>query len=374
MVAKATLIQKKAKKAKDDQSAVEIADEKVDDSKVDDPETVQQNATSKVETLEVDWNVPWRATREQPGFPLLDSAKHYVVHAPSLESGVYHHHPQIAKHKKTMFAIWSNHPLGEDGSGQRVLGAMSKDGSEWKSLGVVFDSLDETKESSVETGRIIVASHFIVARGRLFAIGVVQDITGFGPAKRPRSESPTSQTKTEECPTKMRKHLGFLARQINPDGEMGPECWLGENRLKSLPNQRKIKLNTIPKPIREEVNGSLAEEVTASAWDLSKENEWIAEDGRMLCEPAAAMLDGRHAIRYFRDRENSQKLYMQIRSGSKWTKPKQTNIPDAPSKIAFGKIKSDGRYFLIGNQVISERGTRRDPLTIGLSDDAFRFS
>jgi len=69
--------------------------------------------------------------REGAGFPVLHSATHVQVYRADSDSGRYSHHSHLTAYHDTFYAMWSNHPDGEDGPGQRVLYATSRDGVEW---------------------------------------------------------------------------------------------------------------------------------------------------------------------------------------------------------------------------------------------------
>jgi len=115
--------------------------------------------------------------------------------------------------------------------------------------------------------------------------------------------------------------------------------------------------------------------ITQSPWDFDSPHSKIAaRDGSLLSEPTTQLSEDGLMIRYQRDMGGSQKLYVQFSddNGESWTRAERTDIPDAPSKSVFGRLP-DGQFFLIGNQVVSKRGTRRDPLSIGLSKNGTIF-
>ena len=73
----------------------------------------------------------------------------------------------------------------------------------------------------------------------------------------------------------------------------------------------------------------------------------------------------------FRDNRKSGYLYRSFSTdnGHTWSKPIQTNFPDATSKLNGVRL-SDGRYVLISNA----NPRKRDPLTISVSDDGMVFN
>ena len=53
------------------------------------------------------------------GYPVLTNARHVMVYRATRETGAYSHHSHLCVHNGRFYAMWSNHPHGEDGPGQR---------------------------------------------------------------------------------------------------------------------------------------------------------------------------------------------------------------------------------------------------------------
>ena len=329
----------------------------------------------------VDWSVDWKITRSRPGYPLLRQAQHFMVQPPGKQFGAYHHHPQITYSNGIYFVAWSNHPTGEDGPGQAILGAYSVDGQKWSEMGELFAKQDRTKPSN-EFGRSLLASPFIVVKNRVFAVAMMNDSIGYGAYHSPVNGTPQSKIRTDEFPKRIRKGLGFLLRELptSVDSLKAKKCgvtfWMGQ----SLPTPKPgfsfaVAKDVLPQSLIGLLRAQMYSPAKKSPWDFElPDAEPIAKDGSPLCEPCTGQTDDGLLIRYFRDLAKSQKLYVQFSrdQGRTWTSATRTNIPDAPSKSVFGRLP-DGQYFLVGNQVVSKRGTRRDPLTIGLSPDGTTF-
>ena len=104
-------------------------------------------------------------------------------------------------------------------------------------------------------------------------------------------------------------------------------------------------------------------------WDsfpvLGSSSELAAE------EPLWWMLPDNNLMALFRDNRHDGYLYrtFSVDDGRTWSKPVQTNFPDATSKIN-GLRLSDGRYILVSNA----NPKRRDPLVISISDDGLVFN
>jgi len=73
----------------------------------------------------------------------------------------------------------------------------------------------------------------------------------------------------------------------------------------------------------------------------------------------------------FRDNRRSGFIYRSISddNGTTWSRPAQTNFPDARSKFHGFRLQ-DGRYILVSNP----NPKRRDPLALAISDDGLVFT
>jgi predicted neuraminidase len=99
--------------------------------------------------------------------------------------------------------------------------------------------------------------------------------------------------------------------------------------------------------------------VLGSSSELAAEEPywWVLPDGNLTA--------------LFRDNRRSGYLYRSFSTdnGRTWSKPIQTNFPDARSKFN-GLRLSDGRYVLVSNP----NPKRRDPLALSISDDGLVFT
>ena len=96
---------------------------------------------------------------------------------------------------------------------------------------------------------------------------------------------------------------------------------------------------------------------TASELKAEEPDWWILPDNTLAA--------------VFRDNRRSGFLYRAFSTddGRTWSKPAQTNFPDATSKIS-GLRLSDGRSVLVSNP----NPKKRDPLTLSISDDGLAFT
>ena len=97
----------------------------------------------------------------------------------------------------------------------------------------------------------------------------------------------------------------------------------------------------------------------------------MARSGRRLPQSLWWVLPDDNLMALFRDNRRSGYLYrsFSIDEGRTWSRPVQTNFPDATSKL-HGLRLSDGRYVLVSNA----NPRRRDPLVLSISDDGMVFT
>ena len=78
----------------------------------------------------------WECPRPDPqrpgaGYPVLEQAEHIKLYHATEKSGGYSHHAKLTVRDGIFYAMWSNHPRGEDAPGQFVRLAVSRDGKAW---------------------------------------------------------------------------------------------------------------------------------------------------------------------------------------------------------------------------------------------------
>ena len=329
---------------------------------------------------EIQWSSDWNSAPDQPGYPLLENASHFNVHVASVESGSYNHHPQITRDGDRFVATWSNHLSGEDGPGQKVIGATSTDGKNWQPLGTLFDSPDHVQKS-YENGRFLTAAPFVRVRDRTFAVAILTESVGYGKLDTPITGNPPSVVKTPEFGKLIMKAHGYLIREVKDAETFGPIFWFGKTKpepiegFDSFDTFDQTPGADVSRAVAFEIFQQLAQPLSLCPWDFNRaETECIAADGSILCEPATLRGPDKTLVRYLRDLNGSMRLYVQFSRdfGASWSLATKTQIPDAPSKSRVGQLK-DGTKFLIGNQVIAQRMYKRDPLTIALSEDGVVF-
>ncbi len=184
-------------------------------------------ASHTTDVPKVRWAVEWDyRPPKNPGYPLLENVRSSVVHPPSVESGAYHHHPQICFWQDRLVASWSRHPTGEDGPGQDVVWAYSFDGMDWKIFAGLFDQLDEVQHSTAN-GICLTAAPFVEFDNRLFAVAVINEGIGYGKFDSANHDEAESETHSAEFPMRIRRAQGFLVREISDEFELQPVFWLG---------------------------------------------------------------------------------------------------------------------------------------------------
>ena len=331
---------------------------------------------SSVQWPEVAWHPIWVFNRKRPGYPLLENVRHFQVQPALTSAGAYHHHPLIDFIQDQFVAIWSNHPTGEDGPGQQILGATSRDGMTWSAPQVIFGPQDQIKSSSLN-GRSLLPGGFFVFESQWFVFCVVNDSVGFGKFNSPVTGQPGSEMRTKTFSKRIRKGQGYLVKPMTlsfteeqgATMRTGQPSWVGTRLPDSiegypLGNQKvnDEKGTAWLKLIRDQ----------QVPWDFNLAECEVSGRGRLLCEPTRLKTGKGLEVIYFRDLAGSQKLFAQFFTKDGQASPiTETPIPDAPSKTVVGKVND--RFILIGNQVVSKRGTRRDPLTLAISKDGVSF-
>ena len=318
----------------------------------------------------VQWSVPWpNPGLPAQGYPQLRGVEHVELFHATPDTGAYCHHAHIAHHNAAFVVTWSNHRWDEDGPGQRVLYAVSRDGLNWSPWRECFPAIGEARHHG-ETGRVLTANGLVVAGDTLYAIAEVDD-------RFHERDAGLLAHVEEKCGRKIHRNRfgwGRLARTVEPDGALGPIFWLVPDPPDPIDGAEQFPTSDedAVAGLSAAINAKTAHPLHMPAWDFRFHTAWItAEDGHGMCEPTVYRRPDRALVKLSRDLQGSKRVYACVGEddGATWTAPVQTAIPDSPSKSVAGTLP-DGRIYLVGSQV--ETG-RRDPLTIALSRDGVTF-
>lgn len=312
------------------------------------------------------WTAP-QPDKDKPGrgYPVLPQAVHTSIWEPSREQGAYNHHPRLAHHDGAFHVIWSNHPHGEDGPGQRVLYARSADARHWSAPVALIPPPGPVRPSE-ETGLVCTAFDWRETDGRLFALIGLNSNIGFTGT----DDDTVVPERDKAHPMRARRGYTCLTREVLADGSFGPIRHFATSALppdlafgsEALPADLAAALQSTPRRI--------------PPWDFEG---WLrfpsAVDGHKLCEPTVYQTrDGRWRM-LLRDKVYSNRMFVSDfdTQTASWPPARPTNIPDAPS-LTDAVTLPDGTVLLIGNQTAwafdSGRGHfPRDPLTLAVSRD-----
>lgn len=341
---------------------------------------IRSGGTRKVVEM---WDGPVpREGVEARGFPILPDVEHHTIFSSRREDGAYNHHPKIAlhphderdgSHKPRFHAMWSNHPHGEDGPGQRVLYASSPNGVAWSDPTELFPPPGPVKGWH-DTGLAHTALRWLVHAGKLYAVAALHANIGFTDFD---NTLPPVPRRDAEHPSRARRGWAPMARCVKDDGTLGPMFPLFDN----VPEELACRWER-----RAETARAMAEMLSTPEflpnWDFEGRFAFpVAFDGHRLCEPTTCTdADGR-AILLARDTAYSHRMYRSLldEETGLWRPGEPTDIPDSPS-LSTTLALADGTVLLIGNQCAPafdnwDRATHyvRDPLTVAVSPDGKRF-
>ncbi len=309
------------------------------------------------------------------GFPVLESAHHALVFAGDRDVGAYNHHSRLTWHHGCFHAMWSNHPHGEDGPGQRVLHAVSADGQAWGPTTVLFPPPTAVRPSEAQ-GAVLTAFRWVAIESRLFAIAGCHVNVGYCDF----DETHFSPVRDADHPSRARRGYASLAREVYGAGDYGPVFAVDEDRLESA------EIESLPCSASSVASAvaRLCDVLTSSEgmppWDFRGRLGFPrAVDGHRLCEPTVYRARDARRIMLLRDTRYSHRLYVSTSvDGRAWQSGEPTDIPDSPSLTDSVRL-ADGTILLIGNQMAPAFDNPaaghygRDPLTIAVSKDGICF-
>lgn len=260
-------------------------------------------------------------------------------------------HNYLVHHDGRYWAMWSDGPGGSNGYGkvphhdladQHVSFATSVDGLKWSAIGDICGAPD--------AGYGWIARGFWVREGKLLALASRYQAPGYaGPGLSLHAFEVVPGDKPAW------RHLGMVAD--NSMNNFPPKKLPGGDWLMTRRDQDHA-VHFMRGGVKSFDQWTSVPVVSYKAEGLAAEEPywWVLPDG--------------HLAALFRDNNKSGFLYRAFSTdeGRTWTKPVQTNFPDATSKFSGLRLQ-DGRYILVSNS----NPKARNPLTLALSNDGLVF-
>lgn len=281
-----------------------------------------------------------------------------VPQALNKASGGVNQHNYLVHHDGRFWAMWSDGPGIEDRVGQRVKFATSPDGLTWATPRFLTPIPPGSGPDSpfygtrTEKGKRWIARGFWVREGELLALAALDEAAGFfGRSLQLRA------FRFDKSADEWLDAGVVFSNAINnfPPMKLNTGDWMMSRRMYDY---SKTGVHFL-------IGGVTALDdwqsvpVLGSASELKAEEPdwWILPDGRLAA--------------VFRDNRRGGYLYRSLSSddGRTWSRPVQTNFPDATSKVSGLRLR-DGRYVLVSNP----NPKKRDPLTLSISDDGLVFT
>lgn len=308
------------------------------------------------------WTDPVPAGRNPDAVPLVPGVEQVTVLHATAATGGYNHNSRIFFHKGLFHALWSNHRYGEDAPGQRVLHVTSMDGLAWSDPGELMPAVVPEAPHG-RTGLFSYGCEIFSWQDRLFAEIRISSVTGWDN----RDHSVSSPVATKECRYPVYKAVGRVFRELLPAGGYG---------VLFTDSQLVLSADLLPKvvPISEACPGFSRPRAPYNLADAFRQNP----ENRRFCEPAIWRTKGGRFVSLLRDDTGGQYKWITVSDdGFKWTRPRMTDMPDAPS-LSCAAALPDGRILLVGNHAHwfrdeSKKIHVRDPLMISLSEDGVHF-
>jgi len=325
------------------------------------------------------WDCPMpHPTAEGVGFPILHNARHRTVYTATRTCGAYNHHSTLIRHADAFFGMWSNHPLGEGGPGQKVNFSVSPDGDSWADHRQMFPAPDSIRPSK-NLGLTLLPQRWVTIDGELHALANCHHNTGYTDAEGTKIVA----TWDEATRFKIREPQGVLIRNVAPDGTLGP-IYASEPSLPArLPFDVSCLDDAKDASFVSQMKGLLTKGLheLGSAGHSGQLRRPEAVRGHPLCEAVAYQAADGRFVKLERDSGYSHRMFFSSSAdGAAWSAPRATDIPDAPS-LTCALRAPNGAILLVGNQTAPafddphvKRHYRRYPLTVSISPDGYTFT
>jgi hypothetical protein len=273
------------------------------------------------------------------------------------EDGVNQHN-YLIHHDGRFWAMWSDGPSIEDKVGQVVKYSVSEDGVSWSEPDFLTNYPEGSEPGSphyntrTDEGFRWIARGFWVYNDQLLALASLDEAAGFfGPSLQLIAFRWNSENQDwEEYGVVNDNSINNFPPKKLPTGE-----WLTSRRSYDY-SERGVDFM---------VGGVDAYNQWETYPVLGSNTELAAEEPYWWILP-----DGKSLMALFRDNNRSGYLYRSFSTdnGRTWSKPVQTDFPDARSKF-HGLRMSNGKYVLVNNSHYEHRKW----LTLSISDDGMVF-
>lgn len=286
------------------------------------------------------------------------NSSQYTFSGHTLKGGVNQHN-YLTFHANKLWLMWSDGPGVEDRVGQVVKYATSLDGLEWTEPKMMTPYPPNSGPSSEyyntrnPKGMRWIARGFWEYNGELLALASLDEAAGFfGPSLELRAFKwdETGETWKDDGLIMDNAINNFPPKKI-PSGEL----MMSRRSYDYTDKGVDFMVGGIEGKNKWEVFPVLG---TNSELSAEEPYWWVLPDGQSL-------------MAMFRDNRQSGYLYrsFSIDNGRSWSKPVQTNFPDARSKF-HGLRLSNGKYILVSNP----HPKKRDPIALSISDDGMVFN
>ena len=312
-----------------------------------------------------------------PGFryQFLDNAKTTKLLHATPETGTFNHHGYLAHYQGVLFACWDSQARDENTSGQHGMFCYSTDdGRKWSDPRPLFPPLAENVPASEtkEPKPFQTSQGFTEIESQLYAVEIVDR---------------SLREKVYRYNEVSRERIGWLARQVRPDGTLGDIFWLSDTAPEPEPGfpaypagDRSLvaKFNTHfqePANLPQLVFGPRAHPDSDDDHRMTEPTPtWLLRSGtwvRLYRDAGSIHAKTKREVEASKSRRNYSAFSFD--NGRTWTTPTRTSFPDSCARSNAGRLP-DGQYYVINNVLpMSPKKGGRSLLAISLSRDGLQF-
>ena len=284
------------------------------------------------------------------------------------------HHPGVVVFKGKIYAMFSQHPTGEDFPGQRLVVSSSANFTDWTEPKVVIDAFDGTYTYNGKAAKVsIIPNGIYVADGKLFVTAMAHD---YGPVMFDSTGNFTGGG--DDASAKTTGWLAYTEDGVNWSEPVATSGYVNDSLRKTYFGRwfcvwgaRFFYTDREPDGYRWEVSQMGDQEYQRSMERVKQQP--TKPTNPILTESTWFQTKDNILSVMYRTNAGVMFLSQSYDGGETWTEAYPTNFSSSNNQFPMGELP-DGRIYAVGTPYNSGNQWEQWPLNIYTSEDGYNFA